>query len=126
MVGPKLSAANHLPDMSRNAERVCVGHVDIHSLERLVFISLKSVKSACGSASILLFSIAIFPNTTRFSGAVPVDATPLCAPLAELHPVDFCQVRRTEHEALFGALLQAHHYLKQSESLGIWRLLRPQ
>jgi hypothetical protein len=35
--------------MSRNAERVCVGHIEIHSLDGLVFISRKSVKNACGS-----------------------------------------------------------------------------
>ena len=44
-------------------------------------------------------------------GAVAVDTTPLRTPLAELQPVAFRQVRGTEHERLFGALLAAHHYL---------------
>jgi hypothetical protein len=51
-------------------------------------------------------------------GAVAVDTTPLCAPLAELQPVEFRQVRHTEHEALFGALLQAHHYLGYTRPVG--------
>ena len=52
------------------------------------------------------------------AGAVAVDTTPLRAPLAALQPVVFRQVRRTEHEALFGALLQAHHYLGYTRPVG--------
>ena len=51
-------------------------------------------------------------------GAVAVDTTPLRAPLAALQPVAFRQVRRSEHEALFGALLQAHHYLGYTRPVG--------
>ena len=51
-------------------------------------------------------------------GAVAVDTTPLRAPLAALQPVEFRQVRRSEHEALFGALLQAHHYLGYTRPVG--------
>lgn len=54
----------------------------------------------------------------RVPGAVAVDATPLRAPLAELQPLEFRQVRRTEHEKLFDALLQAHHYLGYTRPVG--------
>ena len=54
----------------------------------------------------------------RVSGSVAVDATPLRAPLCELQPLEFRQVRRTEHETLFGALLQAHHYLGYTQPVG--------
>ncbi len=54
----------------------------------------------------------------REAGAVAVDTTALRAPLAELQPVAFCQVRGTEHEQLFGALLQAHHYLGYVRPVG--------
>ena len=54
----------------------------------------------------------------REAGAVAVDPTPLCAPLVELQPVEFRQVRGTEHEQLFGALLQAHHYLGYIRPVG--------
>jgi hypothetical protein len=54
----------------------------------------------------------------RVSGSAAVDATPLRAPLAELQPLEFRQVRRTEHETLFGALLQAHHYLGYTQPVG--------
>jgi hypothetical protein len=40
------------------------------------------------------------------------------ASLAELQPLEFRQVRRTEHEQLFGALLQAHHYLGYTRPVG--------
>ena len=51
-------------------------------------------------------------------GVVAVDTVMLCTPLAELQPVEFRQVRRTEHEALFGALLQTHHYLGYTRPVG--------
>ncbi len=54
----------------------------------------------------------------RVSGSVAVDSTPLRAPLCELQPLEFRQVRRTEHETLFGALLQAHHYLGYTQPVG--------
>ena len=47
-----------------------------------------------------------------------VDATPLRATLSELQPLEFCQVRRTEHESLFRALLQSHHYLGYTRPVG--------
>ena len=54
----------------------------------------------------------------RDPGPVVVDPTPLRAPLAELQPLEFRQVRRTAHEKLFGALLQAHHYLGYIRPVG--------
>ena len=54
----------------------------------------------------------------REAGVAPVEAAPLRAPLAELLPLAFHQVRRTEHEKLFGALLQAHHYLGYTRPVG--------
>ena len=54
----------------------------------------------------------------RVPGAVAVDSTTLRAPLTELQPLAFRQVRRTEHEHLFGALLQAHHYLGYTRPVG--------
>ena len=54
----------------------------------------------------------------RVSDSVAVDSTPLRAPLTELQPLEFRQVRGTEHEKLFGALLQAHHYLGYTRPVG--------
>jgi hypothetical protein len=54
----------------------------------------------------------------RVSGSVTVDTTTLRATLGELHPLAFRQVRRTEHEKLFDALLQAHHYLGYTRPVG--------
>ena len=54
----------------------------------------------------------------RVPGAVAMDSTPLRAPLTELQPLEFRQVRGTEHEKLFGALLQAHHYLGYTRAVG--------
>ena len=54
----------------------------------------------------------------RDAGAVAVDTTPLRAALAELQPVAFRQVRGTEHEPLFSALLTAHHYLGYTRPVG--------
>jgi hypothetical protein len=47
-----------------------------------------------------------------------VEATPLRATWSELQPLEFCQVRRTEHESLFRALLQSHHYLGYTRPVG--------
>jgi hypothetical protein len=49
---------------------------------------------------------------------VAVDTTPLHSSLADLQPFAFRQVRRTEHESLFGALLQTHHYLGYTRPVG--------
>jgi hypothetical protein len=54
----------------------------------------------------------------RDAGAVAVDTTPLRAPLAALQPVAFREVRGTEHEGLFRALLAAHHYLGYTRPVG--------
>jgi hypothetical protein len=54
----------------------------------------------------------------RDAGSVAVDTTPLRAALAALQPIEFRQVRGTEHEPLFGALLAAHHYLGYTRPVG--------
>jgi hypothetical protein len=54
----------------------------------------------------------------RDAGSVAVDTTPLRASLAALQPITFRQVRETEHEPLFGALLAAHHYLGYTRPVG--------
>lgn len=51
--------------------------------------------------------------------AVPaVDQTPINGTLAALGALEIRQVRRTEGEALFGQLLQLHHYLGYSRPVG--------
>lgn len=51
--------------------------------------------------------------------AVPaVDQTPITGTLAALGALEIRQVRRTEGEALFGQLLQLHHYLGYSRPVG--------
>ena len=50
--------------------------------------------------------------------AVGVDSRPLRARLAELKPLVFQQVRGTPQERLFGALMQAHHYLGYTQPVG--------
>jgi hypothetical protein len=63
--------------------------------------------------------------------AVDVDARPLHARLAELQPLAFQHVRGTPQERLFGALLQAHHYLGYTQPVGehlkylVWSKDRP-
>jgi hypothetical protein len=54
----------------------------------------------------------------RVPDPVAVDTTPLHTALADLQPLEFRQVRRTEHESLFGALLQPHHYLGYTRPVG--------
>ena len=63
--------------------------------------------------------------------AVGVDSRPLRAPLDALQPLAFQQVRGTPQERLFGALLQAHHYLGYTQPVGehlkylVWSKDRP-
>ena len=47
-----------------------------------------------------------------------VEATPFEGSLAALGPLEIRLVRRTDREALFGQLLQAHHYLGYSRPVG--------
>ena len=62
---------------------------------------------------------------------MPVDATPILAPLAELRPVQIEQVRRTDHERLFNSLMEQHHYLAYEQPVGehlkflVWAQGRP-
>jgi hypothetical protein len=48
----------------------------------------------------------------------PVAVAPLECSLAELGPLEMRQVRRTPEEALFGRLLQTHHYLGYRRPVG--------
>ena len=56
---------------------------------------------------------------------------PLACALAELGPLTIQQVRRTPQEALFGSLLQGHHYLAYTQPVGehlkylVWAQGRP-
>jgi hypothetical protein len=45
--------------------------------------------------------------------------TPRRCALAQLGPLDIRQVRRRPEEALFGRLMQAHHYLRYTQPVGI-------
>ncbi len=54
----------------------------------------------------------------RRPGAVSVDSRPIRPRLAELEPLDIRQVRATPEEKLFGALLEAHHYLGYTQPVG--------
>jgi len=62
---------------------------------------------------------------------LPVDATPILAPLTELRPVQIEQVRRTDHERLFNSLMEQHHYLAYEQPVGehlkflVWAQGRP-
>lgn len=47
-----------------------------------------------------------------------VDTTPLCAPLAEIRPLQFRQVRQTWEEPLFNSLLERYHYLGYTQPVG--------
>jgi hypothetical protein len=49
---------------------------------------------------------------------VAVDTTPLRAPLAELRPLEFRQVRRTPAEPLFNSLLAQYHFLGYTQPVG--------
>lgn len=49
---------------------------------------------------------------------IDVPTTPLCAPLAEIGPIEIRQVRRTPEEALVKSLLDQHHYLGYVHPVG--------
>jgi hypothetical protein len=43
--------------------------------------------------------------------AIPIDTTPLDAPLSDIRPILLQQVRKTADEPLFNSLMEQHHYL---------------
>jgi hypothetical protein len=47
-----------------------------------------------------------------------IDTSPLEVPLGELRPLEFQQVRRSEDEKLFEALVAEHHYLGYTQPVG--------
>jgi hypothetical protein len=49
---------------------------------------------------------------------LPFEATPVCGTLAELGPLVFRQVRRTDDEAQFHDLIRNHHYLGYGRPVG--------
>ena len=49
---------------------------------------------------------------------IAVDTTPLRASLAEVRPLEFRQVRRTEDEPLFNSLIERYHYLRYVQPVG--------
>jgi len=49
---------------------------------------------------------------------VLLDTSPIEVPLADLFPLVFEQVRRTEKEALFEGLIEEHHYLGYTQPVG--------
>jgi hypothetical protein len=49
---------------------------------------------------------------------VAIDRTPVRCTLAELGALDFVQVRRTDRESLFNALIEEHHYLGYTQPVG--------
>lgn len=62
---------------------------------------------------------------------IDIDQATLCARLPDLQPLRFQQVRRTEQQRLFDALLEAHHYLRYMRPVGehlkylVWAGERP-
>jgi len=54
----------------------------------------------------------------RRAPTVPIDRTPIAAPLADLLPLSFRLVRRTDEEPLFKALLHEHHELGYTQPVG--------
>ncbi len=58
------------------------------------------------------------PGGHRRVPAVRIDQTPLDGPLADLLPLTFRLVRRTDEEPLFQALLQEHHELGYTQPVG--------
>jgi hypothetical protein len=62
---------------------------------------------------------------------VPIDKTPIEAPLRKLQPLEFEPVRRTTQEPLFNSLMEEHHYLGYEQPVGehlkylVWAASRP-
>jgi hypothetical protein len=71
------------------------------------------------------------PARPRPPAPVAIDQTPLCAPLAELRPLSYQLVRRTDQEPLFNSLIEQHHYLGYTQPVGahlkylVWSHQRP-
>jgi hypothetical protein len=49
---------------------------------------------------------------------VSIDRTPIEAPLAEIRPLEFRQVRRTGEDPVFNGLIEEHHYLGYVQPVG--------
>jgi hypothetical protein len=59
------------------------------------------------------------PLEARLKPQCPeIDATPVVGSLADLGPLEFRLVRRTQEEALFNGLMERHHYLAYTQPVG--------
>lgn len=47
-----------------------------------------------------------------------IDQTPIVSTVKGLKPIEFRQVRRTNHEKLFNSLIERHHYLGYTQPVG--------
>src|SRR5450631_2074904 len=62
---------------------------------------------------------------------MPIDMTPLDAPLSDIRPILLQQVRKTTDEPLFNSLMEQHHYLGYEQPVGehlkylVWAQGRP-
>lgn len=54
----------------------------------------------------------------RKRATVEIDQTPIEAPLAEIQPLKFSEVRRGEHEKLCDSLIEQYHYLGYCQPVG--------
>lgn len=90
----------------RARDMVCRGLM--LELERAGHIELPAVRSVPPNP------LARRPRPAR----VEIDCTPVRGELAEVGPLEFRQVRRTEEERLFNGLIEAHHYLGYTQPVG--------
>lgn len=78
------------------------------ALDRAGFIALPPVRFA--------------PNNPlaarRRPTLIDIDTQELQVRLAEIHPIELRQVRRTPEEALFNSLIEQHHYLGYTQPVG--------
>lgn len=78
----------------------------------------------CERAGLLRLPAQKFSPPNPLSGRrakpplIEVDQSPIGGTLAELGPLEICQVRRTGWERLWGSLIEAHHYLGYSHPVG--------
>jgi hypothetical protein len=72
-----------------------------------------------GQLSLPAAKRAMNPSVVRARPeAIEVDTTPIEVSLSQLGPLTFRQVRRTEDEPLFNAMIEQYHYLKYTRPVG--------
>ncbi len=47
-----------------------------------------------------------------------IDQTAIISTVKQLQPIEFCQVRRTNHEKLFNSLIHQYHYIGYTQPVG--------